>query len=390
MRIALFPGRFNPFHNGHRYIVDQASRHFEHVIAAVDMKNHAGLLPDDRLNLTKYVLHEVPKVSIKPWRGLLSDMALELGAYTVIESTYLNDRSWWGDMPNTPEYGRLRQAGVKIWTIESPIDVHSTDIRKDCIHLGLIDGLVAPRTKQACEEILAQRFVMGVTGSAATGKSWVVKNLENFCANDGIPVTSCDLDELVLEILCQRQEPFYADVRHELNETFQLFASPFGRLDKYSLGQAIHSDPERFSKFSEILKPALMLRLRQSLPEAKGFVILQSRWLAEANLLSLCNYHVVLVSTSREIQAKNLENRGHTDQQVLRRLGGKRSPTKRELIESQLAKARYGRFEIFDNYWDGKSPPSNPGASGRLDEIFGSFYGCGHVNWPQLKAGIKQ
>ena len=40
MRTALFPGSFDPFHNGHLEIVETASKLFDHVVVA-PMRNTA-------------------------------------------------------------------------------------------------------------------------------------------------------------------------------------------------------------------------------------------------------------------------------------------------------------------------------------------------------------
>ena len=85
MRIALIPGSFDPFHNGHLQVVEVASRHFDQVVvAAVRNPGKEPLFSlEERELMLKESLAHLDNVSTRSFSGLVVDLAAEVGA-TVI------------------------------------------------------------------------------------------------------------------------------------------------------------------------------------------------------------------------------------------------------------------------------------------------------------------
>lgn len=84
MRIALFPGSFNPFTVGHKSIVDRAIPLFDRIIIAIGTnaeKSEADF--DDlarRIRAIASVYEDEPAVEVYAYEGLTSDFAAEMGA----------------------------------------------------------------------------------------------------------------------------------------------------------------------------------------------------------------------------------------------------------------------------------------------------------------------
>ena len=81
-RIALFPGSFDPFTNGHLDIVQRGLGLFDEVIVAIGTNSSKqrylpiGLMQE----LLAGVFRHEPRVSVRPFKGLTAEFARETGA----------------------------------------------------------------------------------------------------------------------------------------------------------------------------------------------------------------------------------------------------------------------------------------------------------------------
>lgn len=87
MKIALFPGSFDPFHNGHLEIVERASKLFDKVVVAA-MRNPQKAGPlfslDERQHLIEKSICHIENVEIVGLSTLVVTLASELGASVII------------------------------------------------------------------------------------------------------------------------------------------------------------------------------------------------------------------------------------------------------------------------------------------------------------------
>ncbi len=86
MRIAIFPGSFDPFTIGHADIVQRALPLFDKVIIAVGENiTKKPLFPlEERLQQIEQAFANEPKVTIEAYRGLTADFARERGAAYIL------------------------------------------------------------------------------------------------------------------------------------------------------------------------------------------------------------------------------------------------------------------------------------------------------------------
>lgn len=76
MKIAVYPGTFNPITNGHTDLVERASRLFDKVIVAVDgtdSKKGDAFPAEKRVALAQEVLGEINNVEVCEFNTLLTD-----------------------------------------------------------------------------------------------------------------------------------------------------------------------------------------------------------------------------------------------------------------------------------------------------------------------------
>ena len=88
MTIALFPGSFYPFHNGHLEVVERATRLFDEVVVA-SLRNPQKAEPlfsfEDREEMLAESLAHLPAVRIVAMSTLVVEWAREVGATVIVK-----------------------------------------------------------------------------------------------------------------------------------------------------------------------------------------------------------------------------------------------------------------------------------------------------------------
>ena len=86
MKIAIFPGSFDPFTRGHQAVVDEALTIFDKgVIAIGDNLNKRSLLSvENRLRLIEDLYRDNPRIECKSYNTLTGEFAQEVGATAII------------------------------------------------------------------------------------------------------------------------------------------------------------------------------------------------------------------------------------------------------------------------------------------------------------------
>ncbi len=77
MRIAIYPGTFDPFHNGHLDIALRAARLFDHLIVAVYEHPAKDVLfsADERVEIARRAVENVSNVEVDRFSGLAVEYA---------------------------------------------------------------------------------------------------------------------------------------------------------------------------------------------------------------------------------------------------------------------------------------------------------------------------
>jgi pantetheine-phosphate adenylyltransferase len=88
LKTALFPGSFDPFHNGHMEIVEIASKLFDHVVVAPIRNTGKGqplFSVDERIQMISDSSTHLPNVSVKSLSVLTVDLARRVGADVIVK-----------------------------------------------------------------------------------------------------------------------------------------------------------------------------------------------------------------------------------------------------------------------------------------------------------------
>jgi pantetheine-phosphate adenylyltransferase len=87
MSVAIYPGSFDPITNGHKDIIDRASRAFDRVIVSV--LENPRKLPlfsiDERVEMLNIVSQNYANVEVDSFRGLLIEYARKKNASIIVK-----------------------------------------------------------------------------------------------------------------------------------------------------------------------------------------------------------------------------------------------------------------------------------------------------------------
>ncbi len=83
---ALYPGTFDPVHNGHVDITRRAAQLWDRLIVAIYDRPNKKLLfdADERVALFREAVRDLPNVEVVPYSGLTVDFARQVGAKVMV------------------------------------------------------------------------------------------------------------------------------------------------------------------------------------------------------------------------------------------------------------------------------------------------------------------
>jgi len=84
----LFPGSFDPFHNGHLEIVETAAKLFDHIVVAPVRNPQKGeplFSLDERTEMISESVAHLANVSVDSFSSLVVDLARDLGVDVIIK-----------------------------------------------------------------------------------------------------------------------------------------------------------------------------------------------------------------------------------------------------------------------------------------------------------------
>lgn len=86
MTTVLYPGTFNPIHNGHADLVERAALIFDKVVLGIATSPHKSpSVLEVRVNLAREVLSKVKNVEVRGFNTLTVDFAREVGAQVILK-----------------------------------------------------------------------------------------------------------------------------------------------------------------------------------------------------------------------------------------------------------------------------------------------------------------
>lgn len=144
MRIAIFPGTFDPFTVGHQSIVERALPLVDRMIVAVGVNTQKKPLitVDKRLQMIDDIFADEPKVEVKSYSGLTMDFAKEVGATTIVRGVRNALDFEYESSIARVNYKISGVDSVFLLTLEEHSSISSTIVRDLLIHGGDVSDFI--------------------------------------------------------------------------------------------------------------------------------------------------------------------------------------------------------------------------------------------------------
>lgn len=151
-RLALYPGSFDPLHNGHLDLIRRAARLFDRVIVAVYDTPAKRLLFDttERIDLIREAAGDVPNIEVASYAALTVDYAVARGAMAIVRGLRAtSDFDFEFQLALMNRHLDRRVEAVFLMTSIEHAHLSSTLVKEVANLGGAVDGLVPASVAEA-------------------------------------------------------------------------------------------------------------------------------------------------------------------------------------------------------------------------------------------------
>jgi pantetheine-phosphate adenylyltransferase len=345
---ALYSGSFDPVTYGHLDIIKRAHKVFDDLTVVVGnnptKKYVFGI--GERVQFIKHALRQTSVKVCSIQNRLIADFAYEEGIPTIIKGIRsIQDYDYERMMH---EVNITQQRGIDTHFILARRDlahISSSAVKELCRYQGFIHEYVTPWVKEALEQRMNDQIIVGLTGGIASGKSYVAERIVKDGVSLGFQVHNVDLDVVAHEIMESLTETAYRDLRNDIAREF----GPQCVDNRKELGNIVFSSTESLNRLNKMMRNPILTRMRSIMSNMKGIILLNTALLVEADMLSMCNNNVIVVTASPLLQRERLRKRGLNDTQISSRLANQMSSSQRiGDVGRQITESGWGRLEIID------------------------------------------
>ena len=159
MTVAVYPGSFDPIHNGHLDVIARASEIFQRVVVGVLDNSVKSCLfsAAERAELVRQSLPPGGSVEVVHFSGLAVSFAISQGAAVIVRGLRaVSDLDSEFQMALMNRRLEPRVHTVFLTTGFSNVYLSSSLIKDVCAHGGSIAGLVSPAVETALQERLVR------------------------------------------------------------------------------------------------------------------------------------------------------------------------------------------------------------------------------------------
>ncbi len=162
MRLAIYPGTFDPITNGHLDIVERAVQLFDRVTVAV--ANNSAKMPlftiAERVDMIRQVTAAFPNVEVDSFTGLLVEYAASRGAQALIRGLRaISDFEYEFQMALVNRKLSNGIATVFLMSHENYTYLNSTIVKEVARFGGEVDSFVSPLVRERLREKFSQHYL---------------------------------------------------------------------------------------------------------------------------------------------------------------------------------------------------------------------------------------
>jgi len=346
MKNVIQPGSYDPFTYGHKDITDRVLPFCEKLYIAIWVnpskagKNMFSL--QERMQMLRHLYADNEKVEVVAFRGMLTDFCYENNLNPIIR--------WQRNTKDFDEQKEFQRAAErqKLWieTIFLNASRDKEDISSSYVKWVLqeqwdaVKEYVPLNIKQALEGRMLWQYMMGLTGTIWSGKSYATEKIMQIARKNGIPSHNLDLDKIGHEIQGNLQEAAYQEVRANIANVFWHHVQhKDGSIIGKELWKIVFSNPLKMKTLNEIMATPMAVRLRRQMYNKKWILLYNAALIAEAGKMHIPNNNILLMDIDPETQAQRLKERWHDDAEITRRVSSQFSTqTKVDIFEAGIDK----------------------------------------------------
>lgn len=166
MTRAIYPGTFDPVHNGHIDIATRAAALFEHVTMAIYDRPLKSLLfnTQERQAMLEKALGHVPNISVATYNQLTVDFARQVGAQVIVRGLrVISDFELEFQMALTNKKLAPDIEFVCLMTAQEYAFLSASTVKEIAMLGGCVEGMVPPHVAQAMRAKFAEPENRGET-----------------------------------------------------------------------------------------------------------------------------------------------------------------------------------------------------------------------------------
>ena len=155
MPTAIYPGTFDPVHNGHIDIATRAARLFEHLTVAIYARPMKNLLftTEERRAMLEEALASLPNVRVAIYSRLTVEFARQMGAQAIVRGLrVISDFELEFQMALTNKKLAPEIEFICLMTSQEYAFLSSSTVKEIAMLGGCVEGMVPPHVAQALRE----------------------------------------------------------------------------------------------------------------------------------------------------------------------------------------------------------------------------------------------
>jgi pantetheine-phosphate adenylyltransferase len=154
MCTAIYPGTFDPIHNGHIDIATRAANLFDHMTIAIYARPLKNLLftTEERKAMIEQALGHIPNISVATYRQLTVDFARQVGAQAIVRGLrVISDFELEFQMALTNKKLAPEIEFVCLMTSQEYAFLSASTVKEIVMLGGCVTGLVPPHVAVAMQ-----------------------------------------------------------------------------------------------------------------------------------------------------------------------------------------------------------------------------------------------
>lgn len=161
MRVAVYPGTFDPITNGHIDILERAVNLFDRVIVAIAVENYKDTLfnLEERKQLVEAACKHLPRTEVRVFDGLLMKFVETVNAQAIIRGLRaVSDFEYEMQMAMMNKRLNNNVETVFLMSATKYSFLSSSIIKQVALLDGSVKGLVPEEVEEALKQKYAMRF----------------------------------------------------------------------------------------------------------------------------------------------------------------------------------------------------------------------------------------